>query len=69
MAQIPFSIEEAPDVLNGRPPLAGPETIDANYACRNLAFLFVGPDHRSAPLDARQQIYFSKDKLPRRIGD
>ena len=61
MAQIPSSIEEVPDVLNGRPPLAGPETIDANYADRTM---LVGLDHRSALMDARQQIYFSKDRLP-----
>lgn len=68
MAQISSSIEEGPGPLSGQPPLAGPETIDAGNvgakADRNARFVLVGLNHRSAPMDARRRLSFSKDMLP-----
>ena len=59
MAQISSSYGEAPDAFSQLRSLTGP---DPNN--RNARFVLVGLNHRSAPMEVRRRVSFSKDLLP-----
>ncbi|MEE8465526.1 MAG: hypothetical protein V3S68_03555, partial [Dehalococcoidia bacterium] len=59
MAHIYSSKGEGPEAFGGQVPLTGPETKN-----RNAQFVLVGLNHKSAPMEIRRQLAFSKDQLP-----
>ena len=59
MVQLYALKEEGSEAISGRAPLAGPQTEN-----RNAQFVLVGLNHKSAPMEIRQQLAFSKDQLP-----
>lgn len=59
MAQTSSSREEDPDTIGGQRPITGSDSDN-----RNAGFILVGMNHRSAPMEVRRQISFSKDLLP-----
>ncbi|NQW23981.1 MAG: glutamyl-tRNA reductase [SAR202 cluster bacterium] len=59
MAHINSSIEGGLEALSGEQLLTGPEENN-----RNAQVVLVGLNHRSAPMEIRQQVSFSKDQLP-----
>ena len=59
MAQISSSYGEAPDAFSQLQSLTGSDTNN-----RNARFVLVGLNHRSAPMEVRRRVSFSKDLLP-----